>query len=90
MKNKYSLALFISIILLTSCDTFTGCGEVVAVYAPEPIVIYKYYNGYKYACYTGRYYYPVSVQKENGKRYKIYTSYDTWYRAHYEKITICD
>lgn len=82
--------IMFSMMFLMSCDTFTGCGEVVAVYAPEEIIHTRYYNGYRYIEHTGRYYYPVSVQKENGKRYKIYTSYDTWYRAHYEKITICD
>lgn len=77
------------IFLLPSCDTFHGCGYVVAVYAPEEITYTRYYGGYRYIEHTGRYYYPVSVQAENGKRYKIYTSYDTWYRAHYEDVIVC-
>lgn len=74
---------------LASCDTFTGCGPIVAVYAPEEITHTKYYNGYPYTYYTGQYRYPVSVQAENGKRYKIYTSYNTWYNAHFQDIILC-
>lgn len=87
------IRIYITIVLvsiLISCDTFSGCGTVVAVYAPEPVVTYRYDKGYRYEYYTGRYYYPVSVQTENGKRYKIYTSYNTWLRAHYEDgVIVC-
>lgn len=91
MKNKYRLALFICLILmLASCDTFHGCGPIVAVCAPEPVVTYKYYNGYKYTYYTGKYYYPVLVLAENGRRYKVYTSYDKWNKAHCEDgVIVC-
>lgn len=90
MKHFRIYIVIILTSLLVSCDTFNGCGMIVEVCAPKPVTTTRYYNGYRYTYYTGNYYYPVVVQKDNGKRYTIYTSYSTWNRAHYEEdMVIC-
>lgn len=77
MKNKYSLALFICLILmLASCDTFRGCGPIVAIGNPK--TEYKTYNNGIIRQYT---YYPVVIKDDNWKRHTIYVSANTYYNA---------
>lgn len=75
---KYSLALLILILVLciTSCDTFSGCGPIVAVGSPK--VWTKTYNNGTTQYYT---YYPVVIEDDNGRRHTVYVSYYTWANA---------
>lgn len=76
MINKYSLALFISIILLASCDTFHGCGPIVVVGNPK-----TEYKTYSDGTIRVSNYYPVVIEDDNGKRHTVYVSYYTWSNA---------
>lgn len=89
MKHIQLYIAILFLALLTSCDTFHGCGVIAKVGAPEPKKNINY-NGYHPYTYTEGYYWPVWVRAENGKLYKIYVSYYTWNRAYNgEKVIFC-
>lgn len=90
MKHIQLYIAILFLALLTSCDTFHGCGVIEKYGAWEPEYSTKYYNGYVYKYPTGRYFYPVWVRAENGKLYKINVSIDVWNRAYNgEKVIFC-
>lgn len=65
------------ILLMCSCDSFTGCGTVVCIGVPQPQ--YDYYEQVKIP--NGKYYYPIYIKDKNGETHQVYVSSYTWLNA---------
>ena len=76
--------LFILILSLSfvSCDTFTGCGPIIAIGAPEMRYRQQMIGGSTVNLQTGEYYYPITIKGDDGRNHKIYVSYYTWLTSH--------
>ncbi len=82
--------LFILLLSLSfvACDTFTGCGPIVAIGAPEMRYRQQSFNGTTINVPTGDYYYPVTIKGDDGRNHKVYVNYGTWISAYPGKL-IC-
>lgn len=70
-------------LLLIGCESFTGCGVVTAINAPDPVTR-NWYNpttNRTEQIPTGSFYYSVVIKDDNGNTHKVYVSYNTWINA---------
>lgn len=71
-----------------ACDTFTSCGPIISIGAPEMRYRQQSFNGTTINVPTGDYYYPVTIKGDDGRNHKVYINYYTWSTAHPGEI-IC-
>jgi uncharacterized protein YceK len=82
------IGLILLVLLFMGCDSFSGCGPIVAFNAPEPQYTTRYVDGRTVKTFNGNYYYSVTIKGDDGQNHKVYVSYNTWISGEKDDI-IC-